>query len=94
MLFDWLVMGAFTMAVLLIGGAGGVICYMLGAKRRLDMPHEATLVRKTETQDVNSETNFWAENQDDLREKHFDDILQNIEAYDGTENGQRTVTPF
>ena len=32
--------------------------------------------------------------QAEAREAHFDTLLSNIESYDGTENGQRTVIPL
>lgn len=90
MLFECLTMGAFTVVVLLIGGAGGIACYMLGAKRQLG---KAAVPKNPSSAEPHHEE-LWLDNAEDQREKHFDDVLQNIEVYDGTENGQRTVTPL
>lgn len=48
---------------------------------------------KREKEDNSSQT-VYRDAQAETREAHFDALLSNIESYDGTENGQRTVIPL
>ena len=54
---------------------------------------EAREELKREKENNSSQTEY-RDAQAETREAHFDALLSNIESYDGTENGQRTVIPL
>lgn len=64
------------------------------ARKELARVRAELATTRTAQEAAHSGQTEYRDAQAEAREAHFDTLLSNIESYDGTENGQRTVIPL
>ena len=79
-----------TVLIIAIVGALRIVCFFIGAKvgqtaakgERIETPRETA---------INAIRAHQAKKEADMKQDRFNTIMRNIEAYDGTANGQQDV---
>ncbi len=88
MLFEILAAFMIFAVFVMVETAGAFAMYALGRKAGLE---EAQPAKAPAEEPEKKQT---CQGEEDRRTRHFEDVLANIEAYDGTTTGQREVTPL